>query len=690
MNKEEKKRITIFFLFFAGIVLPSLVMGYLAYRGIQDDRALREKQLLEDSRRFAFKVNRVGDDMLLEIEKDCAKLLQINHISPQEWKNFKKSHPLVEEIFLLDNQSRLVFPVANLLFISDGEAMSRQNIHAESTELSLMDSARKLEFQDKNYFKAISLYQDILKKIDSPWIRGESLLSLARIQKKAGLTTEAIDSYGKIIDEFNQVTTLSGIPLCLAAYIELGEINYHNSSFPEAIDNYLKAYEGLLLSQWKLPKSGYEAYSEMIRDSIGNILEKHGPFEEQEVFFQEVKFREKRLIEYTERLLNFSRNALSVIKPSSVSGSSWKRMELGFSGESYLISLSSQAGIIFHKERLASDIILPELDKDITREEIIWIVRDNQGNVVFQSGETDSGVPDQTTGLNNVFPGWTLELYNKNLSLWKSFVSEPSGIFFYMFLFIGGILAIGLILTVRLVNRELELARVKTDFVSTVSHELKSPLTSIRQLTEMLYANRVPSEERRFKYYEVLLNESERLSLLTENILDLSCMEKGMKNFYLEKINMDSLLLDVVTGFRDRLQTLNFKIVLEIDQDLPPVFADIESFRLAVRNLIDNAIKYSGPSRRAVVRAEKKGKYLSISVQDFGPGISHAEQKRIFDKFYRCSEAFSRKVKGSGLGLTLVKQVMVAHKGSVEIKSFPGKGSTFILRLPIEYKRGES
>jgi signal transduction histidine kinase len=252
-----------------------------------------------------------------------------------------------------------------------------------------------------------------------------------------------------------------------------------------------------------------------------------------------------------------------------------------------------------------------------------------------------------------------------------------------MFLLITGILVFGLILTIRAVSHELELARMKSDFVSTISHEFKSPLTSIRQLAEMLHSGRVPSEERRRQYYDVLLEQSERLSLLTENILNLARIEEGRKKFTFEKTDLAAILQEIVSSFQDRVRHEGFSIELEIKKALPMIMVDRVAIGQAVTNLIDNAVKYSGESKRAIVSAFDEGAFLSIAVRDFGIGIRKEDLDKVFERFFRGGDELTRTVKGSGLGLTLVREIVEAHRGEVYAGSEPGKGSTFFVRLPL-------
>jgi signal transduction histidine kinase len=303
---------------------------------------------------------------------------------------------------------------------------------------------------------------------------------------------------------------------------------------------------------------------------------------------------------------------------------------------------------------------------------------------ILQSEDSPSGPITVRTNFEGGFPPWFVALFQQETDLFEAFLTSRRGIYFYMFILLAGILIFGLILTVRTVVREIELSRMKSDFVSTISHEFKSPLSSIRQLSEMLQSGRIPAEEYRQQYYDVLVEQSERLSLLIDNILDFSKIEEGRKEFDFEMVEISSLIQEIVTAIQDLVRHKDFNIQLEIEESLPSVKTDRAAISQAVTNLIDNAIKYSGDSRIILVRTFAEHPYLMIVIEDFGIGIRKEEIDKVFERFYRGGDELTRTIKGSGLGLTLVKQIVEVHNGNIDVESEPGKGSTFTIRLPVQ------
>ena len=235
----------------------------------------------------------------------------------------------------------------------------------------------------------------------------------------------------------------------------------------------------------------------------------------------------------------------------------------------------------------------------------------------------------------------------------------------------------GVCLTARAVRREWEFSRLQSDFVATVSHEFRSPLTGLRQLAELLDSGIVQSDDRRREYYRLIVQESDRLTRLVENLLDFSRLEVGRKQYRMDMIDSSRWLEEMATATR------NCRLCADIPEGLPPVHGDRDALASAVINLMDNALKYSPGQSQVLLAAHSKNGRLSISITDHGPGISLGEQARIFERFYRGGGELSRQVKGAGIGLSLVKRIVEDHGGDVSVVSHPGEGSSFTIDLKV-------
>ncbi|MFY9619914.1 MAG: HAMP domain-containing sensor histidine kinase [Pyrinomonadaceae bacterium] len=250
-----------------------------------------------------------------------------------------------------------------------------------------------------------------------------------------------------------------------------------------------------------------------------------------------------------------------------------------------------------------------------------------------------------------------------------------------------GLIVIGLILTKRVVSKEMALAKLKSDFVSNVSHELRTPLALIRLYAETLELGRITTKEKKQEYYRIVRKESERLTGLINNILDFSRIEAGAKEYEFRETDIADLVRNTLDSYRYQIEQQGFTLKEEIDETLPAVYVDREAMARALLNLVNNALKYSPEEKFLGVRLYRENGAVKLEVEDRGIGITRREQTKIFDKFYRTGDPLVHNTKGSGLGLSLVRHITNAHGGNVTVESTPGKGSKFILSLPLNGKK---
>lgn len=234
----------------------------------------------------------------------------------------------------------------------------------------------------------------------------------------------------------------------------------------------------------------------------------------------------------------------------------------------------------------------------------------------------------------------------------------------------------------RATTRELVLARQQSDFVSAVSHEFRTPLTSMRHLTELLVSRTITNEERKAYYYELLAQETVRLHRMVESLLSFGRIDVGAYAWRLEPADVNEIVSDIVEEFRRESFAQGRHVVCEIEEGLPPIRADREALSRALWNLLENAGKYSDPGSPIRVFARRRRDSVLVGVGDEGVGIPSEEQQRIFQKFVRGADAKRAGTRGVGIGLALVKRIVEAHGGSVQLESEPGRGSTFTLVLP--------
>ncbi|HEX4945353.1 MAG TPA: HAMP domain-containing sensor histidine kinase [Blastocatellia bacterium] len=308
-------------------------------------------------------------------------------------------------------------------------------------------------------------------------------------------------------------------------------------------------------------------------------------------------------------------------------------------------------------------------------------ISDENNRVLYANAAAPHGYFLETN-LDRPFSPWKAKIGLKNTDLddlaRNSFLHSVGATLLVLVVLLGGIALI-----LRATDREARLAQAKSNFVSNVSHELKTPLSLISMFSEILALGRVNSEEKKTEYYRIIHHESGRLNTMIDNILDFSKIEAGRKTYNFADSNLAEVMEDVLSGHRYQIINSGFDIQTNIQPDLPPVCIDRHAMAQAISNLLDNAIKYSGEVKQLMIMMETRGTELLIEIADHGIGIPRAEQAKIFEKFYRVGNGLVHDVKGSGLGLSLVKHIIEAHHGTISVTSDAGKGSRFRILLPL-------
>jgi len=295
----------------------------------------------------------------------------------------------------------------------------------------------------------------------------------------------------------------------------------------------------------------------------------------------------------------------------------------------------------------------------------------------------DGGTPEVEHGFDSVFPGLILGIRPHGTTIadisnrWTRFA----------FLNLGGLsllMGAGMLFAYRSLARELALAKLKSDFVSNVSHELRTPLSLIRLYAETLELGRISTPGKHQEYYEIIRKESERLTSLINNILDFSRIEAGKKEYSFRETDLADLVRSTLDSYRFEIEQNGFHFEQKIDNNLPSLRVDREAIARSLLNLVNNAVKYSSTEKYLGVHLYRRDGDVNLEVVDHGIGIPLKEQLKIFEKFYRVGDPLVHNTKGSGLGLSLVRHIVQAHGGVVVVESAPGRGSKFIITLPVQ------
>ena len=348
------------------------------------------------------------------------------------------------------------------------------------------------------------------------------------------------------------------------------------------------------------------------------------------------------------------------------------------------------AGIVMDAD-YHHDQFFPEmLDKVLSHQEekgeknhvAMMLHAKHESGVIAASAGWDGGYPEVERNLEGAFPGLTLAIKLPGTTL-AALESHFVRVDYTILTVITLLLTAGIVMTHRNISREMALARLKSDFVSNVSHELRTPLSLIRLYAETLELGRLKSADKYHEYYSIIRKESERLTALINNILDFSRIEAGRKEYDFRETDMRELVHNTLESYRFQIEQNGFDFEEKIAEDVPTLRVDREAMARSLLNLVNNALKYSQDRKFIGVNLFRDNGSVKLEVVDHGIGIPEQEQAKIFEKFYRVGDPLVHNTKGSGLGLSLVRHIVVAHGGEVKVDSAPGRGSKFTISLPV-------
>jgi signal transduction histidine kinase len=305
-------------------------------------------------------------------------------------------------------------------------------------------------------------------------------------------------------------------------------------------------------------------------------------------------------------------------------------------------------------------------------------------------GRAGSSLPhlaDQSLAAGPALPGWQLALSLGDERL-DEVTRQQAVSYVWIALLAIGVVAVTAVFAGQAFQRQWRLTRLKTDLVAAVSHELKTPLASMRLLVDALLDDERPDETKTREYLELIARENQRLSRLIENFLTFSRLERNRRRFEFRATRPEAVVQAALDAARERTGAPDCRFEVHVSPGLPLIRADEDALVTALLNLLDNALKYTPGEKRICIKAfERRGRVV-FAVEDNGIGIAPREQKKIFRRFYQVDRRLAREAGGCGLGLSIVEFIVRAHGGVVEVASEPGKGSQFSVAIPVAGVKG--
>jgi signal transduction histidine kinase len=720
MRLDWQRRAVIFFAAF--LLILSAVLVFFAIREAEREKLLKEKEIEAERQRLAETIDTRASSLVGEAESRVLEAVEKTRGEagagePSQaialLKDSLTDIPLVSEVFVVDDESQIAFLDAKPLYLLPGEKRGPKEIVRSLVNDERWKQAEAAEFRLNDQSRAAALYGTLAARTADPDLDALFLNRQARCYAKSGQHEKALASYGRQLEIGLPDLASEGIPLEVTALFQIGNIHLQRGQGAEAAEAFIELYQGLVETRWPLTRAQFFSFKKLTEDRFQTAV---GELDaslraERDTRLEELKKRETKQLAWTgilekvgERII--PRMRLEALDLNADSGSFLRIAEAADSG-SLLVSFFSpdkntMFGLIIDPQALADGLFPPGSGQPGPEGGWSIAVVDESGKPVASRGLVSPGTSEKSTepqlvfrgAFTDSFPPWKIDIYRSGAGAAEKEFRMRRAVYVLSLAAVIAALFFGGYLAIRSTARELKLAKLKSDFTATVSHEFRTPLTSIRYMAELLQRGRVRDEGRKQEYYETITGESERLSRLVENLLDFSKIEAGMKEYRFEETDIAALVADVASRFRQQAALKNFSLETEIKDGIPVIPADKDSLARAVLNLLDNAVKYSGGNPRVILRIWSGDEVISIQVEDHGIGISKSEQKKIFEKFYRSESALESDVKGSGIGLPLVEHVVRAHGGKVLLESEPDKGTRVTIRLPVrrpeEKKEGKN
>jgi signal transduction histidine kinase len=614
---------------FLGIML--VCGGALAWLGrqvLEQDRTLEAHRVQERLERSADHVASMFARKLLELD----------------------SHPPPDGVVEIRGRGNGIeaVPPGRLLYVPTTDASQDE----PTVEFA---AGEALEFQRKDQAAAAAVYRQMARSAE-PVVRAGALLRLGRTLRKIGHEQEALDVYRQLA-QLDSIPVL-GVPASVSAAAGLCSTLEAMGRRDELRKEAQRFYTSLVTGRWAMSKAVWEFHVNEARRWAGAS-----------------RFSEKE------------KDRLAIADAAEWLGAQWRdgaqptgTRILEIKGLPVLVSWRAE------ENRRYATITGPAVLRSIWAQSLEG--QDAQAALVDADGRIALGAIGKSaqqalrtpaaTGL-----AWLVQV-GAGASPGPSALAQRRQLLLAGFAVLALVLLAGSFFILHAMARERAVGRLQSDFVSTVSHEFRTPLTTLLQLSDMLDKGRIPAEDTRREAYRVLYRESERLQRLVESLLDFGRLEAKSFRYRLESLDASEVIRGVVAEFRSKASPDGYGVELKESGGLSVVRADRDALGLAVWNLLDNAVKYSPECRTIWVELDRQEGQVAIRVKDQGLGIPAREQKRIFRKFVRGRIPAERHIKGTGIGLAITRRIVEAHHGQVRLRSAPGQGSTFTILLPSQ------
>ncbi len=687
----------------AAFMLPILVLAIVSIISVQQRAETRRLLVVEQHSSAADLLSAKLDETMEEWGRGLLAQLEVGSWTGQGLlENLalaERTFPELRPMVMIDPEGTVIYPTGvQATLPALPAAVSRTAIGGVDSYASLVSRGNQSELYSKDLPTAERLYRRAAGIAEDNLQRVRALHALARTHLKADEPDQAASTWRRLLSLTNPLDSE------LARWSLIGQIGLSQAAAAAgetaaAAKHRLEMLEYLVDHRFNLQPDTHTFYrretgralaafdlDEQQLERVGSLL---GELEE----LDRIETALDLLVIQAPQLGGVdSAVVVATLDAESSQAPEWSIVNLSLPGDTTGSTVFSARGStgwrLLRKWRPDS---VTNLLKGVLLEPGSWrgfgiALLDPTSEVVFAS--TPAVPSDRVVSrVNlNVLPGWRIAAYPQDGTIDDA---ARQDVVDYSVLLATAFLAVvaGLILATRTMSREVALARTRSDFVSNVSHELKTPLALIRMFAENLRAGWVP-EAKRSEYYEVMLGESERLSGVIDNVLDFSRMESGRREFHFRSTDVTALISGILERYRYSFETAGIELAAALPQYAVVADVDRDGLAQVLVNLLSNAAKYIGDgTKKVTVTLTDDGSDFAVTVRDTGVGMSTDSMEEIFAPFTRIDDPKVHSVAGSGIGLTIVRHIVDAHRGRVDVESQLHEGSTFRVRVPLRRRR---
>ncbi|TET31763.1 MAG: HAMP domain-containing histidine kinase [Planctomycetota bacterium] len=685
----------IFILIILALVVPSLLLSIASMNALGNVQERSRRQLRERYERLTGDVAREVMRRFRE-EIDGARRLIDQAVGPGSevakaesvFKTYLDGKVLFANLFIFNSNASLIYPRiphANARGINGEEDIEDKE--------PIFENAKYYEYERKAYARAKMEYERIAGTASDPKIRAYAFLAAGRCAGKAGLVDEAKKFYEIIVRDYPGHRDAEGFYYGLAARYRISELAADEGPYSRA-GKLLDTLEFLLDEQHVIDREQYYYFESRVLMELEDIeITDKDKLESFQTRLSKLLARRKVLARAAEFGLEF-RNLFDDVIQRYINAPG-RRLRFERIGKSKTktenrlfayITISGPAGGAVGFEIVPKNfleaIVRPARNKVLEEENLpadSQITLTEGGKSLFPDEDFSKFYRLYDVQLGEPLENLWAVAFLRDVSVLSRLTSETR---IWVIIASAIALLIGVYFTSRTVSKQMKIARLQSDFVSNVTHELKTPLTSIQMFVETLQMGRVRDEEEEKECLDIISSETLRLSRLIDRVLTFARVERGMREFHFRWAWVEDIIRETIAVFKTQVKHERIQMNVQIDPKLPKLWVDPDAVREVLLNLFSNAVKYSKDEKRIQVVARQGVKYVYIDVRDFGIGISKWERKQIFEKFYRSDSRLAREVEGTGLGLTISLQIAKTHGGDIKVVSHKGRGSTFALILP--------